>query len=148
MHRKPHSEATKEKIRKAHLGKKLTKEHRDKVIRTLQQGKGDKNPGWKGGRTVSKEGYAYLRMPEHPFAQTNGYIKEHRYVMEQHLGRYLGRDEIIHHINGIKSDNRIENLELTDQRSHGISHWVDPELREERSKMMKEIRSKKFWSTR
>ena len=72
-------------------------------------------PNYKGGhKTVS--GYMMLKMPTHPNAQQNGYVYEHRVVMAAHVGRPIREDEIIHHKNGNKTDNRVENLEL---RSRG-----------------------------
>jgi MinD superfamily P-loop ATPase len=69
------------------------------------------NPKWNNGR-CSANGYIMILCPEHPFANRRGYIYEHRLVMEQYFGRYLLQEEIVHHINGIKTDNRIENLKL------------------------------------
>lgn len=75
------------------------------------QPKGDKSPSWKGGRRID-DGYVLIYKPDHPRSKTNGYIREHTIVMEEKLGRYLIKGENVHHINGIKDDNRPENLEL------------------------------------
>ena len=113
------SEETKDKIRQKHLGKKLSKEHKEKVIKTLNNSSGSENPHWKGGFTA-KDGYSYIRMPNHPNALSNGYMAEHRYVMEQKVGRLIDRYEHVHHLNGIKNDNRPENLELINGQTHTL----------------------------
>ena len=64
------------------------------------------------GRTSDGYGYIKIHSPDHPFKDKQGRVKEHRLVMEKHLGRYLTKEEVVHHINGIKDDNRIENLQL------------------------------------
>lgn len=72
---------------------------------------GAANPAWKGGRIKHKSGYVLVRRPDHP-ANNNGYVPEHRLVMEQYIGRHLLPQETVHHKNGKRSDNRLENLEL------------------------------------
>jgi len=70
------------------------------------------NPNWNGGRIISSNNYIYIHIPEHPFSNTLGYVAEHRLVMEKKLGRKLTSEEVVHHINEIRTDNRIENLLL------------------------------------
>jgi hypothetical protein len=68
-------------------------------------------------------GYYYIYMPSHPNAiKNNRYIAEHRYIAEQKIGRYLSKNEIAHHINGIKTDNRIENIEVLTISEHCKLH--------------------------
>lgn len=84
-----------------------------------QNGKGHRrgpdHPAWRGGRQMSA-GYVKLYSPDHPTVTAKPgnkrYVFEHRLVMEAHLGRYLTSEEKVHHINGDRADNRIENLEL------------------------------------
>ena len=82
----------------------------------------EKSPAWKGGKTKSKRGYIYIKSPKHLFSNGRGYVFEHRLIMEKFLKRYLEPNEVIHHINGIKNDNRLENLELMTQDRHMQLH--------------------------
>lgn len=64
------------------------------------------------GKYRKCDGYVMKKVPDHPNANSRQEVREHRLVMEDHLGRYLTKDERIHHKNGIRNDNRIGNLEL------------------------------------
>uniref|UniRef100_A0A6M3KEH4 Putative homing endonuclease n=1 Tax=viral metagenome TaxID=1070528 RepID=A0A6M3KEH4_9ZZZZ len=94
----------------------------------LPHGRGSESPHWKGGTYLHKSGYINLWIsedsPYYPMAthkrQGGGTIFEHRLIMAQSLGRCLTRQEHVHHLNGIKEDNRLENLELISPSNHTL----------------------------
>jgi len=93
---------------------KFTKEGKKRHAEARARQVREKHPMWKG--KIMREGYWYIFMPEHPCSGKQGYIAEHRLVMERKIGRYLSFEETVHHKNNIKTDNRIYNLELFSSR--------------------------------
>lgn len=85
---------------------------------------GNKNPAWKGGTFINKDGYRMIRVGGHPRAGQNGYVFEHIIVWEKEHGRYLPKGYIIHHLNGIKTDNRPKNLIAMKRGEH--IHLAEP----------------------
>lgn len=81
--------------------------------------KGPNHNCWRGGTTKDAGGYKRVYAPGDPRANCGRYMKEHHLVMEAHLGRQLRKDETVHHKNGQRDDNRIENLELWSNRQPG-----------------------------
>lgn len=82
---------------------------------------GADNPNFNGGKYIDDKGYVRVLRPEHP-KNIRGYAYEHRLVMEGYIGRYLEQWETVHHINEIKTDNRIENLFLCTFAEHSALH--------------------------
>lgn len=93
-------------------------------LRTQRTGprSGERHTGWKGGVKIVK-GYRYLYRPDHPRATKQGYVAEHRLVMEETLGRFLDPHEVVHHRRrGDTLDNRPENLEVFQSNPEHLRH--------------------------
>ena len=99
-------------------GKKRSKETKEKISKSV---KGDKNPAWKGGRITRNGGYVYIYCPTHPYATKQGYVAEHRLVMEKHIGRVLLPTEVVHHIDNDIQNNLIKNLMLFEDNAVHVS---------------------------
>ena len=89
---------------------------------------GDKHWNWKGGRRKHSGGYIEVKCEDHPRANSGGYVMEHRLVVEQHLGRLLEDGEVVHHIDGNRKNNEIDNLDIMTNSEHSALHaremWV------------------------
>ena len=106
----------KERWVKPYKGNQRCRRCSNKAFPRLPHGRGDASPHWKGGKIITRDGYIMIRLqPDdffYPMTNSKPYVPEHRLVMAKHLNRCLLDWEIVHHRNGIKDDNRIENLEL------------------------------------
>jgi hypothetical protein len=110
--------ACRQKVRRDACVCGMPKTRRAKTCIKCRAEVGSSNDNWRGGTVKHRAGYVLRRVPSHPKAKTaNGYILEHVLVMEELLGRYLLDGENVHHKNGVKDDNRPENLEL----------WIRPQ---------------------
>lgn len=84
--------------------------------------KGEKCPNWHGGVKTTKSGYRMVLQPGHHRADRGGYVMEHILVWEKESGLMLPPNCCIHHLNGVKSDNRIENLCVMVHGAHTVYH--------------------------
>lgn len=100
--------------------------------------KGSLCSGWRGGRKKNSQGYIYAKNERHHRATSDGYVLEHIVVMENYLGRRINVDEAVHHVNGIRDDNRIENLEVMSKADHTKLHHVGKTRSKEARKRISE----------
>jgi hypothetical protein len=88
-----------------------------------QHATGARNARWNEGRIPSSEGYVKVRVGrDHPLADPNGYAYEHLLVWAAAGMPSPGREELLHHVNEDKTDNRLANLELKTRAAHGAHH--------------------------
>lgn len=112
----PMPEKRKQYLRSLYFGIKLPQKTKNKISQTMRgMNRGSKNPMWKGG--IKRTGkYSHITL-------ANGiFISEHRYLMEKFIGRKLKSDEVVHHINFRRDDNRLENLIVMSKTAHSSFH--------------------------
>lgn len=105
---------------------------------------GEKNANWKGGKTINPQGYVVINNAKNHTINPKKQAKEHRIVMEKKLNRPLFKNEMIHHKNGNRQDNRIENLEIWikghpwGQRVEDVIPWCIKILKRYKPEILKE----------
>lgn len=75
-----------------------------------------------GGYIVEDAGYLCIRLPNHPKSNNRGYVRLHVILAEYFSGREVAENEVVHHLNGNRQDNRAENLEIMDKKEHDRFH--------------------------
>ena len=111
-------QSAREKSSKTHKNKIVSEETRHKISKS-------KKVGGIGHKKLRTDGYICIYFPDHPNATKDGYIMEHDLIMECIIGRHLKDDEVVHHINGIRNDNRKENLKLMTFTEHARYHMLE-----------------------
>ena len=115
------------------LGFRKNKEIEFKNRSEAKAGKNSYN--WNGGKSTSAHGYVLIKCSLHPRADSKGYVLEHILVWEHETGITVEKGLCIHHLNGIKNDNRIENLCLRKFGAHTVYHHLGKKYSEESKKM-------------
>lgn len=118
MRNHPVSEETREKLRNANKGRKLSPEAKKKISEARREvGIGHKK--------VRDDGYIAVYFPDHPKSNSEGYIMEHVLVMGCIVGRHIRDDEVVHHKNHLRWDNRASNLQLMTKKEHMSMHTTE-----------------------
>ena len=118
-------------------------EHRNRS----EGNKGEHSGNWKGGTRMA-DGYKMLLKPNHPKADKHGYVMEHIFVWEKETGVSIPPNCCIHHLNGNKSDNRIENLCMMHRTAHTVMHHTGAKRSNETKARMSEWAKKRFTDKR
>lgn len=116
--REGNGNSSKTVFKKGHVGLMLGKKHSEKAKRKISEYQktrkhafGEKSVHWMGGR-IYRLGYISIYRPEHPNCNRQGYVPEHRLVVEGVIGRILSKVEVVHHIDKDKTNNSPSNLML------------------------------------
>ena len=128
-----HSKESLDKISKANKGRKIS-EHTKKLLSKSKTGKFIKKTKYGGHSKVRNDGYIAIYTPDHPDSNSEGYVMEHHLIMEEHIGRRIKKNEVVHHINRIRDDNDIKNLQLMTFKEHCSFHMK--ERHEERRRLL------------
>lgn len=105
------------------LGKSFANRQRAEALGKRNKGRRKREDYEFGGHEKKRDdGYIKVYVPDHPKCSADGYVMKHILVMEKAIGRLLKEGEVVHHINHIRDDNRIENLRLMDSREHMSMH--------------------------
>ena len=134
------TDKTKQKISESKIGKphkrgyKISEETKRKISDS-RKGKFVHPSHFGGHKKKRRDGYVAIYCPEHQKANKDGYVMEHILVMEEAIGRHLTEEEVVHHKNHKRDDNRLENLELMTFRDHAKLHmkerWNDRKEKEQ-----------------
>lgn len=84
--------------------------------------RGSKSVLWKGGKKINKDGYVCIRV----YGRKQRYYLEHRIILEKYIGRVLLYTEIVHHINSVRTDNKVKNLMIFNSHSAHSRFERDP----------------------
>lgn len=132
----PATEKAKEAWRKngaARKGAKLTEEQKA-AISAANKGRRKRADYEFGGHEKKRDdGYIAVYCPDHPNCNKEGYVLKHRLVMERAIGMFIPDGYVVHHINHVKDDNRIENLALVTFSGHAALHMAERHLRRKSS---------------
>jgi len=113
-----------------------TRSHKEAQLLSYRRGRNYSNfqadPRYKDGRRTRSDGYILLKMHTHPRAGKDGYVLEHIVVWEATHNHKLPEGWHIHHINGIKGDNRPNNLVAISPQRHKLKHQTLAEIRKQR----------------
>ncbi len=110
-----HTDESKKKISDGNKGKKVS----PAVVAKIAEKHKINGIGHKKKRA---DGYIAIYYPDHPKSNKDGYVMEHDLIMESLIGRHLQENEIVHHINMVRDDNRKENLKLMTKHEHMSFH--------------------------
>ena len=120
----------------------LRKSKEIEFVNRSQSRKRERSSNWHGGVRITSKGYRQVLVPEHPRAGKSGYVMEHILVWEKATGFSVPSGCCIHHLNGDKTDNRIENLCLMSFGAHTIFHHTGKRLTDETKRKISEKRTK------